>query len=565
MNRNDFILGRNRDKKKRLTIIKATITCIIAMFIVGCNGDKTDESFPKVTHLALQTEKDGKWGLIGVDGKVLFENKLIEKPSYAVNGVFRIREHNSQKGIDVLKYYWAEKTPKSFGNQEGYVGGGMFSENLLPVVSMNERIHYLKDNGDTAFWLNPYKGKEIILVSPFFSDKRAWFMLEDDKYGFIDTNGHVVIEPIYDKAYPFHEGKAIVYNKDRKVYLAVDVNGKELFEVSGNNPETHLYTFFANGYCVLDDFICNEKGERIQRLPTVYHISPFIDSIAIFQNDEYVWQQINLNGKYIGDTQYQCTLGMMEDITYVGDALLKSNDEHFNISALDKKGNELYRIKNVSGFFPLYNYVVIKENGKCYFANKNGVPINNDMYSQIIIPFRTYAPGYPLVCSFLYAPYSLENYASGGVLSSYFDDYKTVSSILSKLTNVGFGKTYIGQAAKEITRMKHVKELKGITQIGIEKGINRVYASYEVGLLPELYTVCYINIKLHTENLPLKKNSPRIRTAIKEYLEKELGFKKRKDTIFYTSPDYNYDIIILEDENTICLLDQRITQLSLNE
>ena len=38
-----------------------------------------------------------------------------------------------------------------------------------------------------------------------------------------------------------------------------------------------------------------------------------------------------------------------------------------------------------------------------------------------------------------------------------------------------------------------------------------------------------------------------------------------KDTIFYTSPDYNYDIIILEDENTICLLDQRITQLSLNE
>jgi len=148
MNRNDLILGKNRDKKKQSTIIKATITCIIAMLIVGCNGDKTDESFPKVTHLALQTEKDGKWGLIGVDGKILFENELIRRPSYAVNGVFRIREYDAQKGIDVLKYYWAEEKPKLLGNQEGYVGGGMFSENLLPVVSMNERIHYLTNNGD---------------------------------------------------------------------------------------------------------------------------------------------------------------------------------------------------------------------------------------------------------------------------------------------------------------------------------------------------------------------------------------------------------------------------------
>lgn len=57
MNRNDFILGRNRDKKKRLTIIKATITCIIAMFIVGCNGDKTDESFPKVTQFSTSNRK----------------------------------------------------------------------------------------------------------------------------------------------------------------------------------------------------------------------------------------------------------------------------------------------------------------------------------------------------------------------------------------------------------------------------------------------------------------------------------------------------------------------------
>ena len=35
----------------------------------------------------------------------------------------------------------------------------------------------------------------------------------------------VVIEPIYDNAFPFHE-KAIVYNKEADKWLVIDPNGK---------------------------------------------------------------------------------------------------------------------------------------------------------------------------------------------------------------------------------------------------------------------------------------------------------------------------------------------------
>ena len=536
--------------------------CIIAILVTSCNNEKNDVTFPQITHLAFQTEKDGKWGLIDVDGKVLFENEFIERPSYAVNGVFRVLKHDSSKGIGIIHYYLAEKEPKPLGNPEGYIGGGMFSEGLLPVVASDSRIHYLTATGDTAFWLNPYKGKEIILVSPFFSDKRAWFMLEDSKYGFIDTNGRVVIEPIYDKINPFYEGKAIAYSEDRNVYVAIDINGKELFEVSGDVPRATFKSIIANNYCVLDNFICNGKGERIQRLPEVLNISPFVDSVAVFQNDEYTWTQIGLDGKIIGDSQYQCALGMINDVTYVGNIISTSDNSNnrINISALNKKGEELYYIDNLLRFFPLYTNIVICENTKCYFADKNGVPINNNTYAQIITPPYTYAPGYPLVYAFLYGPDFFEEcYKAGGVLASYIDEHKVVGSILDKLTKEGFGKARIGQKAEEIIRMKNVRDFSGWIPLDVEKGINRVYASYEVILLPEWYSVCNIHIKFHTEELPLSKDDSRISIAIKEYIENVLGFKKREDyPHFYMADGYNYDIICMK--NDLFLIDKAITQ-----
>ena len=124
---------------------------------------------------------------------------------------------------------------------------------------------------------------------------------------------------------------------------------KELFEVSGDAPSSSmmLKPIIANNYCVLDNFICNEKGERIQRLPEVLSISPFVDSVAMFQNDKYVWRQIDLNGKLIGNAQYQCALGMMDNITYVGNIVstLDDGNNRINVSALNKKGEELYRIE----------------------------------------------------------------------------------------------------------------------------------------------------------------------------------------------------------------------------
>ena len=49
-----------------------------------------------------------------------------------------------------------------------------------------------------------------------------------EKYGYIDKNGKVVIEPQFDYAYPFSEGLAHV-NKDAK-YGFIDKSGKVVIE-----------------------------------------------------------------------------------------------------------------------------------------------------------------------------------------------------------------------------------------------------------------------------------------------------------------------------------------------
>ena len=50
---------------------------------------------------------------------------------------------------------------------------------------------------------------------------------EDKKWGFIDTEGKIVIEPTYDFAWPFRSGAAVV-SEGKKSWF-IDRTGKRLF------------------------------------------------------------------------------------------------------------------------------------------------------------------------------------------------------------------------------------------------------------------------------------------------------------------------------------------------
>lgn len=564
-----FFSRVNIDNKEKLHKKgKVFLSFLLALLFVGAITScslNADTEFPEITHVAFQTNKNGKWGLIGTDGKVLFEEKISpdKEVSYAVNGVFRTYDWDDNKYL----YYSATENPELIGSPKGYKYGGLSSEGIIPVVTTNERIHYITNSGETAFYLLPYKEKEFLCVCPFFTEQRAWFQLDNYKYGYIDSQGNVVIEPIYDQASPFHEGKAIVYRKEDDTWLAIDINGKELFKVSSNGHQQYSDALYHNGYCLIENFLLNEKGEKVQRFPlNISYISPFINNVALYQDSKTeLWGQINIQGEKIGEHKYPRALGIIDDWIYVGDTIPnlrnETNDKYMNVYAINSKGETLNKIENVSYFYPLSKSVIIAENNKYYFADKKGHPINNKSYHKISIPQSTKTPSHSSLWSFLSSPLSIADYGVWGLPTSYIDCSRTVKSILEKLTDRGIGKIIMGQSALNIASLYPPKDKRLSDWMDLdykEYGINYIYVTYSVGLINDAVIVIKVNI--NTDLLPTDDSDEKIAKEIPAYLTGTLGLKKIKhgNSYRYHSEKNTYDIIYNDGETEFILVVQAL-------
>lgn len=541
---------------------------LLVMFtgmLSGCSS-KSNTDFPEVTHVAFQKEEGGKWGIIGTDGKILFENKFdsSKRPSYVVNGVFRVWDDD----INQFLYYSTTPTPKLIGIPKGYKRGGICSEGIIPVVSSDERIHYLTKTGETAFYLLPYQGKEFFSVSPFFTEQRAWFQLENYKYGYINPQGDVVVEPIYDKAFPFHEGKAIVYSKEKDKWIAIDVNGKELFEVASNGYHQYSQAYYRSGYCLIENFLLDADGKKIKRFPTdICYISPFIKSAALYQDAQTgFWGQINMSGESIIEPKYSYALGTFDDYMYVGDTITNrrgdKDNQYMNIYAVDSNGEIQKKIENVSCFHPLSKSIVMAENGKYYFVDKNGNPINNDSYHNISVPPHTSSPSSSFLWTFLIAPRSSSDYYYWEVTTDYVNEEKTLASIFDKLTPDGIDCLKVGHSISTIMDLYNIKQMPTSGMVDLHNrdfGINQVFATYSVGILRACKCVIAIKVKIDTDISPVRDNPEKLLDAISPYLTGTLGFKKVDEALF-RSENTSYDVIYNEGESSFFLISKAITE-----
>jgi len=98
-----------------------------------------------------------------------------------------------------------------------------FSEGLA-VVKTNNSFHTINTLGETVFSF-----EEGISSYSRFSDGLL-VVEQNGRFGYMDTNGTVVIEPIYDDAHPFSEGKAAVGHllNGELVYAFIETNGSPL-------------------------------------------------------------------------------------------------------------------------------------------------------------------------------------------------------------------------------------------------------------------------------------------------------------------------------------------------
>jgi len=313
---------------------------ILSATISSCGGIK-EKGF---THLPFQKSEGGRWGLIGTDGKVLFNDEFTEKPSNAINGIFVVKNENG-----LFDYYSALKQPKKVAGS--YLQAGLFIEAVAPVVTKDSPVSFIKKDGSEAFAVAEYDGVQIVSVTNF-SDGLAIIVNAQSKCGYINTKGEVVIKPIYLQTFPFKEGYALVYepgliSSSSSKGSIIDKTGGKILDI--DNTITGIHEAFSEGLIGFTDDpemnawgFMNAKGEKIIKPNDQFlSVKPFNGGYAAF-SDGNGYGIIDKTGAVVLRSKYQ-------DIQYA----------------------------NGKQFFA-------KENGKYVLIDSKGKTVNKDDYASVV-------------------------------------------------------------------------------------------------------------------------------------------------------------------------------------
>lgn len=260
---------------------------LFAMALTGCSGSSTEKT---PDYIAVQTEKDGRWGFWNPDKGIILADEFKSEPSVVFEGLFSVQ--NEEKDTYTL-YAVGDKAPVAVKDCEELYSVGYCSEGLIPVTKAKSRITVIHKDGSEAFTLNPVKGKEITATDNGFECGMLTISTEDDMYGYVDTKGNVVIEPKYNYAGTFKYNCAFVGTRsedkdggETMSYKVIDKKGETIIDLkNGWNPEKIgkggvLIKYDEDRYGIVD-----KKGE-MQKLPNkVEDVSEFNEDYIIFRQD----------------------------------------------------------------------------------------------------------------------------------------------------------------------------------------------------------------------------------------------------------------------------------------
>ena len=157
----------------------------------------------------LPVKSGEKWGYIDHKGKYVINPQFDEAELFRY-GLARVRSIDGQvgfinkKGNYVIAPEYMDATP--------------FSSGLAFVVREGDYVSCINTKGKEVFKLQQAQSVK------WFTEDLAAFYSKDEKWGFIDKDGNIVINPQFDNVHPFKEGLAAVCDKNEK-WGFIDKNG----------------------------------------------------------------------------------------------------------------------------------------------------------------------------------------------------------------------------------------------------------------------------------------------------------------------------------------------------
>lgn len=259
-----------------------------------------------VDGLPCRLTKDGKWGIVSTDGhRLLVPYSLEQKPSCVVNGMFTLPMEDGSWQLYRIENPFCPVDSRRF-SRIGY----FFEDVTVAQETPQSPLLLINKMGKTVFSTNQIQQFQIDLLQNY-SEGRALFMTQEGKYGYLDTKGHIAIPPLYDCAYPFKEGVALVGVVDSKGYVAYQIIDKKgmvnaFLQVQEGSLDGQMgdgllsYKRLADGNIVY----LNNRGELVLYLPEeICESRPFVQGLAVFQTKTGSGV-INRDGKIVINANY---------------------------------------------------------------------------------------------------------------------------------------------------------------------------------------------------------------------------------------------------------------------
>lgn len=200
--------------------------------------------------------------------------------------------------------------PQSIHIPNGIKILSVFHEGMAAVKNSDEKWGYIDRSGE-------------MVISCQYQDARRFSeglaaVQKDGYWGYINKNGETIIPFRYLNPYPFHEGYARVYSEERKKNIIIDNKGN----VVPNMPNTH-YGFlpFSEGWAVVkpDEYTCyyiDKQGKRVTR--DFDEARPFSDGLAAVRSRQKgLWGYIDKTGEIVIPYQYTTARPFREGLAAV--------------------------------------------------------------------------------------------------------------------------------------------------------------------------------------------------------------------------------------------------------
>lgn len=237
--------------------LKFALSLMITMLFFSCS--KTENG--NVEYIPFQETDDGHWGMISMDGKVLFKDEFKNKPTVVRDGRFFARTSEG-----VWEMYDASEKPKKIGADYAHTSG--FRNGRALVAVKNQPVSIIDTDGKIIKTLDKIDNKEVDGVRAF-KGEYAVFMTTDSLWGAIDRDGDCVVKPEYYSLNNYGDGKFIgvnnkykkFVNKDQKEKVKISVintSGKVILEFNANKYENIQNQF-------IDDKLAISVKKRWQR------------------------------------------------------------------------------------------------------------------------------------------------------------------------------------------------------------------------------------------------------------------------------------------------------------